>query len=194
MSENQNNNVKESVYRLWTPSDKNGNSLYRQVCPLSADVSPTKWILDSRWDRSVARDTYPEFRCEWCGPKRLPIGDHPDGAFPGQLFSQRAIEVLGDLLTVSGDLYKLSIVGCDSPYWLYICWTKIDALNMEKTIMARDHRVQHAAFKSDAILPPAFHVPQESGLWVTDTIKNKVEESGVSGFSFQHIGEVAAEW
>ncbi len=185
--------MKEGVYRLWTPSDKNGNSLYRQICSLPTDVSPTKWILNSRWDRFVARDTYPRFRCEWCGPKQLPIGDHPDGAFPGQLFSQRVIEVLGDLLTISGDFYKLDIVGCDSPYWLYICWTKLDVLDMEKTIMERHRRIQQAVFKSNAILPPAFHVSQESGLWLTDTIKNKAEEFGISGFDFRYVGEITAK-
>ena len=175
------------VYRLWTKSDTNGNSPYRHICSLSTDTTPTKWILDSKWDRNTARDTWPHFQCAWCGKKRLPTSDHPDGAFPGQLFSQQVIDALADLLVISGDIYPLDMVGLGSRYWLYICWIKIDVLDMERTSMEYSGRILHAVFRPHTVLPPVFHIQQESGLLVTDSIKTRVEKYGFTGFTFQEL-------
>lgn len=177
------------VYALDTPSDANGNSPYRHICHDNSDqLSPTKWMLESGYNQYAAKKTWPNFRCDWCPPKRLPISDHPDGAFPGELLSQHAVDVLHDALSFSGDFFPLQMVSGPYPYWLYMNWAIVDVLDVDKSKFWGP-QVSSAVFMPNIILPFAFHIPQDHRLLVTDIIKNIVEENNLTGFELALIGE-----
>lgn len=184
MSGHQNNTL---VYALDTPSDDNGNSPYRHICHDNSDpLSPTKWMMKSGYNQDIAKQSWPSFRCNWCPPKRLPISDHPDGAFPGELLSQCAVDALRDALSPSGDFFPLEMRGPCS-YWLYMNWLRMDVLDVDKSKFCGP-QVSSAVFKLGVVLPSAFHIPQDHRLLVTGMIKNIVETNKLTGFEFSLVG------
>ncbi len=176
------------IYRLDTPTDRGGNSPYRQICEIDNEWTATDWFIASGRNRQKAINTWTSIRCDWCGPKQLSMSDHPDGAFPGDLLSQKAADVLYDLLSKNGDLFVLKMANESRAYWLYVNWDILDIIDVSLT----DYKfplVRSAVFLPHVNVPAVFHVRQETRPWVTEDFKMAVEKAKLTGFEFTLLGE-----
>ena len=130
--------------------------------------------------------------------------DQIDGALPDftdfalcfPTFSERAIEILGDLLIPYGELAAIEM---DEPmrYFGLNATTIVDALDEEKSKIKRftDGGVmrveQHVLRESITSLPPIFKMPQtrRNTTYVNEQFVEVVQRHGLSGFRFDLLFE-----
>ena len=111
-------------------------------------------------------------------------------------FSERAIEILGDLLIPYGELAAIEM---DEPmrYFGLNATTIVDALDEEKSKIKRftDGGVmrveQHVLRESVTSLPPIFKMPQtrRNTTYVNEQFVEVVQRHGLSGFRFDLLFE-----
>ncbi len=157
-----------NLYFLTEPYDESGDSLYRQLGWKDRDdnETPTTWYVSGACSLQTAKKTWPRFTGLWFPPKRLPISDHPNGAWPGELFSQVAYDAIVGLFSSCGDFLPIEMEH-GSPYWLYLDWNTMKF-----------------SFNDAGKYPCAFHVADDYRLVVTQTVKDAIEKAKLSGFVF----------
>jgi hypothetical protein len=128
--------------------------------------------------------------------------DYPCLELIEPVFSRRAVDALGDMLTANGDLLPLETdVG---EYFLYVVQTKIDALNVPRSDVRRNHDKQVAArivyfdfIPSRLAGASIFRIPEQPNYTlVTDRFKERVEQAGLNGFEFAKVWPLpeGADW
>ncbi len=136
--------------------------------------------------------------CEGFGtanPKHKPMkkGDFHTASADIRLFSQRAIDVLGDVLTKSGELFPVSIADREEPFYWYWGTTVIDCIDESK---AKRGPPSSLPIERRLIMAPAFHVerigtheifivPGQSrqfDMFVTDAFRDRVAAADLKGF------------
>jgi hypothetical protein len=156
---------------------------------LDKNYNLTRWWIDSKGQRSNWRKIYTIPDWHWCGKKRWSISDHPDGAVPGELFSQKAVDVLHGLLDLeSGDLYTLSDSSGYS-YAMYILWERISVVDLPEPDVICGRMTTPVKLKKGFPTPHIFKSYHESNTWVTEDFKLAVENAKLTGFKFDFIGE-----
>jgi hypothetical protein len=110
------------------------------------------------------------------------------------LFSQTAVDELGEILTASGSLFPVSIAGRAERFYWYWCTTVVDCIDEPRTKRGPPSQLP---LERRLILEPAFHldrigneaifvVPGQSrqfDLFVTDGFKARIRKGKLSGFS-----------
>lgn len=119
-----------------------------------------------------------------------PFNDYPCLEVAEPVFSRRAVDALGEMLTENGELLPLkTTVG---EYFLYVVLTKLDALDLAKSKMVRTSArktaldIDYFAFRRTALRGAAiFRVREHPNIYlVTDAFKSRVEQAGLNGFHF----------
>lgn len=171
-----------------TPSDKDGNSVFKHIC-FKSKPSPTSWWLDINGDRLLAEATYVAPEWYLCGKKKWPVSDHPDAAIPGELFSQKAIDALFDLLDLKrGDLFSLGNTP-EGSYTLYVLWERIAVVDLPTSDVVCGQMPVPVKMKIGYAIPHIFKSYHENRVWVTEVFKTAVESAGLTGFKFDFLGE-----
>ena len=128
------------------------------------------------------------------GPVR-PFNDYPCLEIVNPVFSHRAVEALGEMLTANGDLLPLDTdLG---EYYLYVVQKKIDALNVSRSRLTRCRKDEnatavginffdfHKSMLDDATI---FRIPEDpNSTLVTNRFKARVEQAGLNGFEFAKL-------
>lgn len=119
-----------------------------------------------------------------------PFNDYPCLEIAKPVFSRRAVEALGEMLTKNGEILPLkTAVG---EYFLYIVLTKLNALDVTKSKIVRTSPrktaldIDYFAFKPSALRGATiFRVREHPNIYlVTDAFKARVEQAGLNGFHF----------
>ena len=142
--------------------------------------------LASSWEPLAVQVFYEE--------ENLPASDYPSLALHIPVFSKRATLALKEALDKHGEL--LSLLCGDGEYYAYNVTCVLDILNEEKSTLVRFSsgrtlNIEDYSFNSaDLGDYPIFKLPQTllRGVFVTQAFKQKVEESGLTGFTFKFIG------
>lgn len=124
-----------------------------------------------------------------CG--ELPPGDFEFlGTIP--VFSERAVEAIGDILRANGEL--LPLLFDKGTYWAYHVTRIIDALDVERSevkCFSTSQKIMHIvryAFRPEALTDDVtiFTIPEmcRSRVYVTDRFVERVQEAGLTGFDF----------
>ena len=118
------------------------------------------------------------------------------GLRPIPTFSERAVEVLGEVLTMHGELAPVEM---DEPvrYFGFNPTTIVDILDEGRSEIARfrDGRVmsveRHVLADTVYELPPIFKIPQtrRNTTYVSETFVQLAKEKGVRGFRFELLFE-----
>lgn len=119
-----------------------------------------------------------------------PFNDYPCLELAEPVFSRRAVDVLGEMLTKNGEL--LPVKTTVGEYFLYIVLTKLNALDLTKSKMVRTSPrktaldIDYFAFNRAALRGTAiFRVREHPNIYlVTDAFKARVEQAGLNGFHF----------
>ncbi len=123
------------------------------------------------------------------GPVK-PFNDYPCLELTTPVFSHRAVEALGSMLTNNGELLPLKTdVG---EYFAFVCLTKLAALDIERSRMRRlgpdrvSGRVYYYAFNDTKLSGASiFRIPEQPHRYfVTDKFKDRVEQAGLNGLHF----------
>jgi hypothetical protein len=123
----------------------------------------------------------------------LPPNDFPMvGGMP--IFSKRAVDSLGDMLSENGEVLPLLFEGKKNVYFAFNPLRLVDALNEEHSQLVRfeDGRVmlvERYEFQPDRLNRYVlFKIPQETArIYVTDEFVNRVKETSLTGFLFRHL-------
>jgi hypothetical protein len=122
-----------------------------------------------------------------------PFNDYPCLEVAEPVFSRRAVDALGEMLTKNGELLPLkTTVG---EYFLYIVLTKLNALDLTRSKLVRTSPrktaldIDYFAFKQSALRGAAiFRVHEHPNKYlVTDAFKARVEQCGLNGFHFIRV-------
>ena len=174
------------IYRLESDSDDDGNSPYETLCLGTGGASFDFDMTRKRED--AARWIQNPLKGQWCG-EGLPLADHPDVAVADEILSQRAVDVLRDLLDLQrGDLYPVDVRDSETPYWIYRIWERVNVLNMPIPDVRVGH-VRNPVFLPNVTPPVIFKNMHESGLWVTHGFVDRVISAGLTGFAFEYVGD-----
>ena len=174
------------IYRLESDSDDDGNSPYEMLC---LGIEGASFIFDmTRKREDAARWIRNPLKGQWCG-EGLPLADHPDAAVADEILSQRAVDVLRDLLDLHrGDLYPVEVLDGETSYWIYRIWERVNVLDMPIPEVRAGH-VRNPVFLPNVTPPAIFKNMHESGLWVTQDFVTRALSAGLTGFDFQYVGE-----
>jgi hypothetical protein len=142
---------------------------------------------------------------EWPTPQVDIIYQHPKGKwlqasdFPSftvshiPVFSTKAVEILGDVLTKNGELLPLNCI--DGEYFAYNVLNLVSALDQEKSDIVRfpAGRImtvrKYALYEDKLADQMIFKIPEIVllSVFVTDRFKNQIEDAGLTGFCFTEI-------
>lgn len=139
--------------------------------------------LAARWRPYAVSPITEEF------PEQTEVGDFTSlGTIP--VFSERAVAVLGELLSRNGELLPLECSACDRRYYAYNVVTVIDALDRERTKAewfdsARIMIVDRYAFQPGRLrTAEIFRIPQQSApVFITDVFMKQLSHSGLDAFA-----------
>lgn len=119
------------------------------------------------------------------------FNDYPCLELVTPVFSRRAVDALGEMLTYNGEL--LPLITDVGEYFAYVCLTKLDVLDQKKSRVLRPREpgttafdIEYFAFKKSN-LPKAdiFRVREHPGIYlVSDAFKARAEEAGLNGLHF----------
>lgn len=110
------------------------------------------------------------------------------------MFSQRAIDILGDLLRESGQVFPIQCEG--EIYYAFNATNIIDAFDREnaefKTFKNSQKimRIVRYAFSEEKLQDVCVFKPKEKirdGIFVTDSFKTRVEDFNLCGFIFRKV-------
>ncbi|MEN9223102.1 MAG: hypothetical protein Q6M04_11770 [Thermostichus sp. BF3_bins_97] len=105
------------------------------------------------------------------------------------IVSQRAVDLLGDILLANGELLPLIYEGEDT-YFAYNVTNIIDVLDKEETQRRNRSSITRPAFCLDKIGDNIiFKVPETRLVrtYVTDGFIEKVQSTPLTGFKFRHL-------
>ena len=123
------------------------------------------------------------------GPVNL-FNDYPCLELATPVFSKRAVEALGDILTRNGELLPLRTT--KGEYFAFNLKTIRNALDLRKSILRRTSpertaiSIDYFSFNTKNLIDTTiFRVPENSNIkLVTDIFKERVESSCLNGFNF----------
>lgn len=119
------------------------------------------------------------------------FNDYPCLELSTPVFSRRAVDALGEMLTQNGEL--LQLITDVGEYYAYVCLTKLDALDQKKSRILRPKEpnttafdIEYFAFKKTKVPKEAiFRVREHPGIYlVTDAFKARAEQAGLNGMRF----------
>lgn len=119
------------------------------------------------------------------------FNDYPCLELSTPVFSRRAVDALGEMLTQNGEL--LPLITDVGEYYAYVCLTKLDALDLKKSRVLRPKEpnttafdIEYFAFKKTKVPKEAiFRVREHPGIYlVTDAFKARAEQAGLNGMRF----------
>lgn len=121
------------------------------------------------------------------------FNDYPCLELSKPVFSRRAVDALGGMLTSHGELLPLATSVGD--YFLYVVLTKIDALDVEASWLERRRddvpavAIRYFALDASRLGDASiFRIPEQPNcILVTDRFKDRVDRSGLNGFQFIKI-------
>jgi hypothetical protein len=121
-----------------------------------------------------------------------PFNDYPCLELATPVFSRRAVDALGDILTRNGELLPLQTNAGE--YFAYNLKTIRNALDLRKSIIRRTSpeetgSIKYFSFKNDTLIDTTiFRVPENPNInLVTDVFKERVESSCLNGFNFTPV-------
>ncbi len=127
----------------------------------------------------------------------------PKGDFPASItglicniVSQRAVDLLGDILLANGELLPLIYEEEEDTYFAYNVTNIIDVLDKEETQRRNRSSITRPAFCLDKIGDNIiFKVPETRLVrtYVTDGFIEKVQATPLTGFKFRHLWPPTAE-
>ena len=118
-----------------------------------------------------------------------PFNDYPCLELVTPVFSKRAVESLGAILTRNGEVLPLQTNAGE--YFAYNLKTIRNALDLRKSIIRRTSpeetgSIKYFVFKSDSLIDATiFRVPENPNIeLVTDDFRERAESSCLNGFNF----------
>ncbi|MDX2271894.1 MAG: hypothetical protein NW237_08075 [Cyanobacteriota bacterium] len=123
----------------------------------------------------------------------LPISDFP-GLSGMPAFTGKAIESLGEMLRMNGELLPLE--SDDGIFYLYNTTTIVDTLDEDKSDLLRDENGGILHIKKHCFIPQkvveltifkTVQIPHDSYPCVTDQFVNAVEQAQLTGFVFRKL-------
>ncbi|MFN9508590.1 MAG: hypothetical protein ACK6AO_06255 [Planctomycetota bacterium] len=119
-----------------------------------------------------------------------PFNDYPCLELATPVFSKRAVDALGDILTRNGELLPLRT--SKGEYFAFNLKTIRNALDLRKSVLRRTSpertavSIEYFSFKDASLRDTTiFRVPENSNVkLVTDIFKERVESSCLNGFNF----------
>jgi hypothetical protein len=122
-----------------------------------------------------------------------PFNDYPCLELATPVFSQRAAEVLGEMLSNNGEL--LPLITKSGDYLAFNLLTKLDALDLTKSKVNRSKQdeigtyIHYFAFRKAKLKGASvFRVPEHHGfILVTDQFKERAEAAGLNGMDFSPV-------
>jgi hypothetical protein len=132
---------------------------------------------------------------DWDAPGDWIASDCPRApAYGTLLLSERAVAVLGSMLTDAGYFLDTVLPGTDVRYKVFICDCELDALDLERSELTRFRsgnidRVLRHELKADSLRgADVFRLKhRRSDVFVSDRFKAAVEQAGLVGFVFEEI-------
>jgi hypothetical protein len=119
------------------------------------------------------------------------FNDYPCLELKTPVFSRRAVDALGTMLSDQGEL--LPLITDAGEYFAYVCLTKLDVLDQKKSRILRPSEpgatafdIEYFAFKKKLLTNAAiFRVPEHPGIYlVSDQFKARAEEAALNGMTF----------
>ena len=167
-------------YLLKRPWDINGNNISKRIgCTDDDRRTFTNWMLDHKKGREFVKRTFGEMHFMWepLDPVDMPITDYPYTGWPGGIFSQKAIDILGCYLETEGDLHPVIMTDL-STYYLFDCWSRIALADYDETSITISTNIQ---------LPVVFNAHHITELFVSEDVKRLCEQSGLTGMVFSPV-------
>lgn len=132
-----------------------------------------------------------------------PFNDYPCLELKTPVFSRRAVDALGSMLTDNGEV--LPLISDVGQYFAYVCLTKLDALDQKKSRIERPDRpgttafdIEYFVFDKKKLTDAAiFRVPEHPRIYlVSDAFKARAEEAGLNGLHFIKVWPIPkdVEW
>jgi hypothetical protein len=152
------------------------------------------WDPEPHWfaRQPIAAEWRPPLLRLYDDKKRpLPVGDFPSFTALIPVFSERAVEALGDMLRANGEL--LPVHTATDTYYAFNPLTTLDALDEQDSEIARYpdgaiRSIQRHVFYQDRLRDATiFQIPQDLVTFVTDTFVDRVKEAGLLGFRFDLV-------
>lgn len=132
-----------------------------------------------------------------------PFNDYPCLELATPVFSRRAVDALGTILSDNGEL--LPLVTEVGDYFAYVCLTKLDVLDQKKSRILRPSNpgatafdIEYFAFKARQLKGAAiFRIPEHPGIsLVSEAFKARAEEASLNGMTFIKVWPlpVSSDW
>jgi len=163
------------------------------VLSLDEDNIWYRWLsgkpVAQEWPTPQVDVIYQDPKGKW-----LPSSDFPSFTVSHiPVFSARAVEILGELLTKNGELLPLNCI--DGEYFAYNVLNLVSALDQEKSDIVRfsTGRImtvrKYALYEDKLADQIIFKIPEIVllSVFVTDRFKHKIEDAGLTGFCFTEI-------
>jgi len=142
---------------------------------------------EGRW-RPISMELIPDRKRQ----RELPVGDFP-AIFTGMMpaLSQRAVEVLRDLLEPVGELLPLA---CDQePLWVFNCTRFADVLDEAASELSRFPssgrimNIRRHVWRPEVDQETCFRLPQlhRSVVYVTDVVVERMRSAGLLGYALR---------
>ncbi len=119
------------------------------------------------------------------------FNDYPCLELVTPVFSRRAVDALGSMLSDHGEL--LPLITDIGEYFAYVCLAKLDVLDLKKSRVLRPSEpgatafdIEYFAFRKKQ-LPDAsiFRVPEHPGIYlVSEAFQKRAEEAALNGMTF----------
>lgn len=170
---------------------ESGDTVFRSVGVTREDMpAMTKWYFTHQEGREVTRASFGVKKFCWRDPKRKKIADYPSSGEPGGIFSAKAVGVLRDLLEPSGDIHRLMFEGNEADYFLFDCWSKLQATPNQEFNMLQPGSLKSISVRSDTALPDICIVDRLPGLIVSERFKLRAEAAGLTGMQFLELAVI----
>jgi hypothetical protein len=119
-----------------------------------------------------------------------PFNDYPCLELSTPVFSRRAVDAMGEMLTANGELLPLKTTAGE--YYAFNLLTKIDALDLKRSRLSRSNVYEIAGwlhfytFKTTKTKQATiFRIPEShGGILVTDVFKKRAESASLNGLDF----------
>jgi hypothetical protein len=119
------------------------------------------------------------------------FNDYPCLELVTPVFSRRAVDALGSMLSDHGEL--LPLITDVGEYFAYVCLAKLDVLDLKKSRVLRPSEpgatafgIEYFAFRKKQLPDAAiFRVPEHPGIYlVSDAFQKRAEEAALNGMTF----------
>jgi len=148
-----------------------------------------QWDFDHQKGREFVKNSFGKMRHTWYPEdnQNVPIADFPPSCAVSGFFSEKAINVLRDLLEKHGDLHNASIKSGEN-YFLYDCWSFVDFGRMGiANIFDGGHIKSITVSPVDFVFPEVFLCKGYPRLVVNEQFKQIADDNKLTGIVFSPI-------